>query len=155
MCLYIDFDYHSDRKPKVADRPFVVKKRLRKMDSGKYLTPYQGGMVEFGVLYEDYNDFEKEIDDVIDNNNFNTVDYGHHSFRYNTIILDFIDRRYTIADRDTVWVYGVIPQGARFYIGLHQDLVSDSIVYYKTLDDLKEAYGCTKLAKPISCSSLT
>lgn len=148
MCLVVDFRYHSDRKPKVADRPFIVKKRLRKDRlADKYITPYQYTEVIFGMLYDNFRDFEEEIDRVIRGVD-RTIDYGHHSFRYGTTIQDFIDRRYTIADRNTVWVYGVIPAGTRFYVGLYDDLVSEQIVYYQTLNDIKKAYGCKNLGKP-------
>ena len=152
MCLHINFDYHSGRKPKVADRPLVVKKRLSKNES-KFYTPYQRTVVEFGRTYNNSFQFENDMIDVI-NSGQTIMSYGHHSFRYNTTINDFAFDRPTLINISMVWVYGVIPAGTRFYVGIDNDIVSESIVYYKTLDDLKEAYGCKKLGEPVHINQL-
>lgn len=133
MCLYINTNLHQKKSgyysAKVADRPLVVKKIVHNID-GQYLSPYQDVSISTNIIYEEPK-FRSKVTNKV-------VEYGHHSFHteITTPILKNM-ARFRLLTKNCKTIYGVIPVGAKYFIGDRHDIVSNKITYYNTLEEIR------------------
>lgn len=143
MCLYIDKKRHTKSGfkyvPHTAPKNLVVRKCAKKYGF-RYESPYQNTEILFGKLFKTTMGVSGAL-----------VERGFHSFTSNIQSKNDIRRsRTTLHSPDVEIIYGVIPAGAKFYMGLDNEVVSDQIIYFKTEADLLKHYKSDKLAKPYS-----
>lgn len=141
MCLYINGSRHNrlysysfgecKYKSLIADRPLLVKKRVKRDDSGIYKSPYQQTKIKFRVALS--TELEKS---------WNSVDAGFHCYLYSAEHKNW-SQRPTLCGSSIVTIFGVIPKGAEYYIGADKEVVTDQIMYFKSLNDVAVYYGIT------------
>ena len=141
MCLYINGSRHQrdcfypankcKYKPLIADRPLLVKKRVRLNDNGEYKSPYQHTKIKFRVA------LSTELD-----TSASSVDAGFHCYLYSAGSSDWSERP-TLCGRSIVTIYGVIPLGAEYYIGDNKEVVTDQIMYFECQKAVADYYGIT------------
>jgi len=154
MCLTINIALHtrinrSDpdwfRDPFVADRPLIIKKRVELRD-GKYYSPYQGSLIKFAKI----------LTATFSRSSYtnNGIEQGFHGFKFDATSADW-EGRYGISDRFIMHyaftietIYGVIPAGTKYYIGHNNEVVTESVIYFKTLEDLQKYYGVDTIGTP-------
>lgn len=127
----------------VAKQPLIVKKRVRRNqnDPNSFHSPYQYTPIRFGVtltanMYAKPGQFSSKVEE------------GHHAFLYSATTLSWRDRP-SLTASGVVTIYGVIPAGARYYIGTSDEVVTDKIIYFRDLKSLRDHYGMTKVGKPV------
>lgn len=137
MCLYIAaFRHKRDPNrigsylPLVADRPLLVKKRVRRGSvPGTYFAPYRGDRIEFGVP------LETKLD-----RHYSVVENGFHCYLYNATRSDW-EVRNTLDNYDVSTIFCVIPEGAEYYIGTDREVVTNKIMYFEHHKDVADYYG--------------
>ena len=137
MCLYIAGYRHkpdpnriSSYLPLVADRPLLVKKRVRRGSvPGTYFAPYRGDRIEFGVPLETTLD-----------RHYTMVEKGFHCYLYSATRSDW-EVRSSLDSYDVTTIFCVIPVGAEYYIGTDREVVTNKIMYFETHKDVADYYG--------------
>lgn len=154
MCLTIDQNRHNKRdfkatikgraKEFVADRPLVIKKRVRykHITAGRkqYRSPYFDTTIRMQKPYEC-------IMSVYDNGHRATVERGFHGYLMSATAIDW-QMRPTLTRIDICTIYGVIPTGAKYFIGRGGEVVSSAVMYFESLQDIKDYYDVERLADP-------
>lgn len=151
MCLYVDEQRHNKnvigyRRSFVADRPLVIKKRVRtNVTNGGvivYLSPYyRSNVIQFGVSLKTTLGVRKSVY----GSRRMVVEQGFHGFLYSADASTWKNRG-TIDTPDSVTIYGVIPVGAKYYVGLDDEVVTDQIMYFKSVAAINKHYKVSKLA---------
>lgn len=160
MCLSIDRFRHVERRKHKdgatravsfkADRPLIIKKRVRctfirakgeTVSDAKYTSPYWNTPIEFGKVLKTKMGYIKGY------YNGERIERGFHGFLYSAQPCNWVHRSMLRA-HDIVTIYGVIPQGARYYIGIDKEVVSESIIYFKSLHELRAYYGVNTIGEP-------
>lgn len=135
------------REPFIATQPLVVKKRVDSMrtSTGKELlsSPYQGTMIVLGQLLTTTMTANGSR-----YSNNTTIEQGFHAYLYSA------DRkawryRNRLNRKGVVTIYGVIPAGAKYYIGKDKEVVTESITYYRNLSSLRKAFNIKKFGEPV------
>ena len=142
MCLTIDnikmglpHTWINRSDALVAKRPLIVRKRMS-IDrfTGNACTPYQRFPMKYGVRYT-----AKKAFDI----------YGTYSTRidgggFHAVLSSATKdncRWLRHADATEKLVYGIIPKGTHFFLGVDNDIVSKSIILYANYSDLVDAHG--------------
>jgi len=162
MCLYVNTDRHYKATTEVikakrsweydhtirtpiefvATQPLIVKKRVRRnhQNPNSFHSPYQYTPIKFGV--------KLTTDMQAGGIGGNRVEHGFHAYTYDATALSWSGRP-TLMGRDVVTIYGVIPAGARYYMGTDEEIVTDTIIYFRDLKSLRDHYGMKKVGKPV------
>lgn len=119
----------------IAKRPLIVRKRMS-IDrfSGNACTPYQRFPMKYGVRYtakkafDIYGDYSSRIDGG-----------GFHAVLTSATKDNCRWLRHRNAPEKLV--YGIIPQGTSFFLGVDNDIVAKSIILYASYKDLIAAHG--------------
>lgn len=153
MCLRVDDIRHPLKeikkgvrtaKPFVADRPLIVKKRVKTRFG--YYSPYMNTPIIFGIPQS------TALSITVGGYSGKTVvDQGFHAFCYNANYRSW-QYRPSLKGPGVGTIYGVIPVGAKYYIGTNDEVVCDKITYYKSLAAIRKAFGVAELAEPHSGS---
>ena len=146
MCLYVADKIHPNRRsgiPLVAKQPILVWKRLDNCNDTHGYSPYRGTRWDYGK--------EKTVHRFTyagggRQTGYGVVEAGLHAYTSVTAI--------RIPSGGNIYP-AVIPVGARFWLGYHDEIVSDKMTVYRTVPDLFTALGITKFAKPIRKADLT
>lgn len=145
MCLTVDYNkmglsysclglVRSDAL--IAKRPLIVRKRMS-IDrfTGDAYTPYQRFPMKYGVRYTAKKAFDIHGDydgTKIDGGGFHAVLSSANKENC---------RWLRHADATEKLVYGIIPKGTHFFLGVDNDIVSKSIILYANYRDLVDAHG--------------
>lgn len=135
------------REPFIATQPLVVKKRVdsTRGSSGKEFlrSPYQGTAIILGQLLTTTMTANGSR-----YSNNTTIEQGFHAYLYSA---DRKDWRYRnrLNRKGVVTIYGVIPAGAKYYIGSNKEVVAESIIYYRNLPSLRKAFNIKKFGEPV------
>lgn len=159
MCLTIDKKRHHQRetgeftknRPKefVADRPLIIMKRVRfrRIDAVRkqYRSPYYDTLIRLKQLYKctmnvRFSEYNSEVYRSV-------VERGFHGFLMSATVSDWYNRP-TLLKSNITTIYGVIPVGAKYYIGCNKEVVSNEVMYFETLQDIANHYNVEKLADP-------
>lgn len=155
MCLFIDTYNHEEQParyiPKVATRPLVVWKVLREqntcssarsLNGNRWVSPVRDFPYVFEKLYTSEMVFDGS-----------TIEDGLHALR--------APNQYEAND---IWGLdpvnfpfkqafpALIPVGSEFFVGEDDDVVTNQLIVFRTLDDLMNYCGVTKLAPPVESS---
>lgn len=128
MCLTINKQVHPNYEPMTAEKDLVVYKILR----SKRTTPFMGFPVkfifgkarlkaEFEINFF-YNQFSEET--------FRTVYKGIHAYLTFQKCEDYIRLFSYTSDNFTIHK-AIIPKGTNYFIGIHNDIVSEKMIIYK------------------------
>lgn len=144
MCLTLNDRFHSSEKtPIIADKDYVTYKILVTANGIVYFTPYRSQKITFdelniarlGKVRFSY------LTEHTDSHNITDVFRGYHTF----LTLDTANEKFPKVRRI---VPAIIPEGTKFFIGKHGDIVSNNIIYVKDEETLKKYYpDATYLAK--------
>lgn len=148
MCLYVDYTFHSNLSsgiPLVAKQPILVWKRLNPCNRNHGYSPYMGTRWDYGkektVHRFTYGGGARRRD-------YRVVEGGLHAFTSRNA------KRASYGGDDIIYP-AVIPVGARFWLGYHDEIVSDKMTVYRTEKDLFTALGITGYANPIRKADLS
>ena len=154
MCLLVDKDRHCKkggkgvnphfRRARTVTSPILVYKVLKNDDGETAISPYRGFRWTFGE--EHTATFTHE---VVEYFNEHSIDAGLHAFRD----IDSAKHLKNLVVGHKVY-YGVIPVGAKVYMGVGNDIVATRMTVYASMNDLKAVHGkvCTT---PIHYRKLT
>ena len=154
MCLHVDADRHGRkggkankalRRPRTVTSPILVYKVLKSSgDPNSAISPYRNFRWTFGV--EHTAKFSHEVDNYYDEH---TIDAGLHAFRDK-------DKANSLKRNGNACkvYYGVIPVGAKVYMGVWNDIVATNMTVYASFADLKAAHGNVSTT-PVSYKKLT
>lgn len=142
MCLHVNKNVHPGRKRRIATRPLVVHKDLisrwsDRWPNTEWVSPYhrhtQNSTWRIGVA------------------NKETLTKGGHLLGGCPTIYkglhSALPRRKRLGYTKRLWA--VIPAGARFYVGLNKDIVSDQLIVFDTKKAMLSYLGVKSLAPPI------
>lgn len=159
MCLYINkYRHYKGTKvlgrareiphPFIADRPLVIQKRVKLVYFGPdytlYESPYRKTKIELGVQLETDLDVK-----VCDYSTSVTVERGFHGYLFDANAAIAWGDRPTLMTNNVKTIYGVIPPGAEYYIGADSEIVSNKVIYFKSINDILTHYGVSELSKPV------
>lgn len=137
----------NTRKPFIATQPLIVKKRVdstrNSMGTEFLSSPYQGAKIVLGQLLT-----TKMTANGSRYSNNTTVEQGFHAYLYNADRKDW-KCRLRLNRKGMVTIYGVIPAGAKYYIGSNKEVVTESITYYRNLPSLRKAFNVKKFGEPV------
>lgn len=137
MCLYISKASHPQYKKRIAQRDIVVWKvlyRASRYDPTKgvvysYHAPYQGTRYELGEVNKQDMRKKQQFSCV-------TIQQGLHSCRTHK------EAKYLATRTGNRKVfYAIIPKGSALFFGAHNDVVSDTLIVYKTKEALEAVHG--------------
>lgn len=144
MCLTVDYhkmglsySWIKRSDALIAKRPLIVRKRMS-IDrfTGNAYTPYQRFPMKYGVRYT-----AKKAFDIYGGYGGGTkIDGGGFHAVLSSATKENC-RWLRHADATEKLVYGIIPKGTRFFLGVDNDIVAKSIILYSSYKDLIAAHG--------------
>jgi hypothetical protein len=148
MCLHIDVRNHvagpTDKSAdvnksfKVAPRPILVHKVLVHTTAKTGRSPYFQFRYNFGKLYK--SAIGKALQGSY-SKGWN-IGKGLHSFYKKTA------PRANNFSQNNIYP-AIIPAGAKFFMGSGDEIVSDQLIVYKTMQDLEAVHGKVDYRNPI------
>ena len=155
MCLTVDYIkmglksslvWRTDAL--VAKRSLIVRKRMS-IDrfTGNACTPYQRFPMKYGVRYT-----AKKAWDIYGTYGTRIDGGGFHAVLSSATKDNCRWLRYS--DPTEKLVYGIIPKGTHFFLGVDNDIVAKTIILYANYRDLVDAHG-TPLKNPLPVINYT
>lgn len=125
MCLYINHRKNKGlfiHRPTIATKPIIVYKFILEQNNFLYSLPRY-------YCYGRYQPLLSIEEPRLAKYAINSVSIGIHSYV-----------RRIISYPSSSLYYCIIPIGAKYYVGIHNDIVSDKLIIFKDLDELIKAY---------------
>lgn len=150
MCLKFDRNFHpieTKLQAFMAYSPILVYKRLVKSQKPNVAySPYYNAAWTFGVQKKSKFTFIRNDNNAL----LNGVNWGLHAFI--TTDTEIAPRAYVSPGQK---IYpAIIPVGARFYLGIDGEIVSDIMTVYKNKRQLLAAFGVKEYGSGITRNSL-
>jgi hypothetical protein len=140
MCLYVSNDIHGEhnRKPFITPTPILVHKLLCNSNAVSGVSPYQGTRWYFGKEMSVSKFGYATYGDTLE------VHQGLHAYRDQRDVWDNEDSH-----------PAVIPVGAKIWIGIGREIVTNRMTVYRDMNALKKALNITDIAPGIPVESVT
>jgi len=129
----------SHRDALIANSPLIVRKRMvvDLGNHGRLVTPYQRLPMKLGVRYDDKKPFD--IHGGFYDYSVKIDGGGFHAILSSATPDNCSWLRNTLPGEKLV--YGIIPEGTRFFLGVNNDIVAKSIILYEKYRDLVAVHG--------------
>jgi hypothetical protein len=142
MCLKVNAEIGQGPAyvPLVAKTDLHVMKMLKKKNFYSWVTPFMGERIRFGLkgVHEQKGVKIKAeyCTSSVDGEGY-FVDVGYHSCRYDDFNIH--GRTFTLP-QNYYFFDAVIPKGTKYYMGIHNDVVSERLVIFSSEKKMRKIF---------------
>lgn len=129
MCLTIARSAHPKLLPRIATRPLIVRKDVFVVSKGRYRSPYYSSTKSGAGFWKD--GVMSKVTTLTKGGRNKYVHKGLHSA---------LPSRHRVGSKR---LWAVIPAGAKFFLGMQDDLVSDKLIVFLNEAEMKKYLGIT------------